>query len=311
MNKVLNWLFFRESKGQSSGPTLNQFFDEQVVPYLNAKSPDNTIISIFNNNIRYEIGSVQLVDLANQDLDRRIAGQRKKGLKPGTINKHIFAINRVIGLAKRWSFLPPHSAHLEELEPLRLGDYAQRFLSEDEIQTLLTECAKSDHPYLSLFVRFLLLTGARNSEARLAKWQHIDVEKKLWIVPKSKNGRSRRIILNSAALQVLRDIKLQDVNYHPHTDNLAYLFTNPQTQKPYDNFYNAWYKVRDRAGLENLRFHDLRHTYASHLINQGVSLYEVQTLLGHSSLQMTQRYAHLQPNLLQQHTEIMSNILKR
>ena len=107
MNKVLNWLFFRESKGQSSGPTLNQFFDEQVVPYLNAKSPDNTIISIFNNNIRYEIGTVQLADLANQDLDRWIAGQRKKGLKPGTINKHIFAINRVISLAKRWSFLPP------------------------------------------------------------------------------------------------------------------------------------------------------------------------------------------------------------
>lgn len=67
----------------------------------------------------------------------------------------------------------------------------------------------------------------------------------------------------------------------------------------------------DRAGLNNLRFHDLRHTYASHLINQGVSLYEVQTLLGHSSLQMTQRYAHLQPNLLQKHTEIMSEVISR
>lgn len=311
MKRVLNWVLKGDSQKHQAELTLSKFFDEEVVPYLNGKSADNSIISIFNTHIRYVIGATLMSELSNQTLDRWVASQRKKGLKLGTINKHIFAINRVLKLAKRWEFLPANSARLEEVESLRLGDYSQRFLSDNEIQTLLKECARSDHPYLALFVRFLLLTGARHSEARLAKWKNIDIEGKLWIVPKSKNGRTRRIVLNSAALQVLRKIKLQDVNYHPHAENLTYLFTNPQTQKPYYNFYGAWYKVLDRAGLNNLRFHDLRHTYASHLINQGVSLYEVQTLLGHSSLQMTQRYAHLQPNLLQKHTEIMSEVISR
>jgi site-specific recombinase XerD len=71
----------------------------------------------------------------------------------------------------------------------------------------------------------------------------------------------------------------------------------------------VWHLIRDAADLPDVRIHDLRHTYASLLINKGVSLYEVQTLLGHSSVQMTQRYAHLQPDLLHQRAEIVGGIV--
>jgi len=89
----------------------------------------------------------------------------------------------------------------------------------------------------------------------------------------------------------------------------CYVFSNPKSGKPYTSFNSAWFMVRDSAGLSDVRIHDLRHTFASLLVNKGVSLYEVQTLLGHSSPQMTQRYAHLAPDLLHSRTELVSSII--
>ena len=83
----------------------------------------------------------------------------------------------------------------------------------------------------------------------------------------------------------------------------------PSLANPTPALTHAWFMVRDSAGLSDVRIHDLRHTFASLLVNKGVSLYEVQTLLGHSSPQMTQRYAHLAPDLLHSRTELVSSII--
>ena len=162
-----------------------------------------------------------------------------------------------------------------------------------------------------MFVQLLLLTGARKGEARLARWQDIDLHKRVWRVPRSKNGRSRRIILSAAAVDVLNQTRTRSEQLLLPTTQDRYVFTNPRTRTAYHSLYAAWFVARDLAELEDLRIHDLRHTYAITLINSGVSLYEVQTLLGHSSLQMTQRYAHLEPNLLHKRTELMSAVVTR
>jgi integrase len=94
------------------------------------------------------------------------------------------------------------------------------------------------------------------------------------------------------------------------TKQSDYAITNPHTRTAYHSFYAAWFQVRKAADLDGLRIHDLRHTFASVLINKGVSIYEVQTLLGHSTIQMTQRYAHLAPDRLQNRTEIVGNIIE-
>jgi integrase len=94
------------------------------------------------------------------------------------------------------------------------------------------------------------------------------------------------------------------------TNQSNYAIINPHTRTAYHSFYAAWFQVRKAADLEGLRIHDLRHTFASVLINKGVSIYEVQTLLGHSTIQMTQRYAHLAPDRLQNRTEIVGNIIE-
>jgi integrase len=190
------------------------------------------------------------------------------------------------------------------------GDYRQRFLSHDEIQRLLSACDQINHPFLQLFIRFLLLTGARKGEARTAKWKDIDFAAAVWKVPRTKNGRSRRIMLSASALDVLAQTKdrVRELGLMVGPDQ--YVFVNPRTKTRYNSFNIAYYKARDLAGLSDVRIHDLRHTYASLLINNGVSLYEVQELLGHSSASMTQRYAHLLPNRLHSRTEIVGRIVE-
>lgn len=292
--------------------TLSRFFDEQYFPHSRAtKRHSDHDWSNFNTHMRAQLGHYRLDELTNPVLDVWVREQVVSGLQRTTINKHIYLMNRMLNLARHWCLVPAHNPDQQPLKRLILGDYKQRFLTEAEIEQLLKCCARSSHPYLLHFVRLLLLTGARKGEARTARWCDIDLDKRIWTVPRSKNGRSRRIVLNDNALSTLDSIRKTAERLALPTDADCYVFTNPRTGRAYDSFYAAWYVARDAAGLEDVRIHDLRHTFASLLINKGVSLYEVQTLLGHSSLQMTQRYAHLEPDLLHKRTELLSNVISK
>jgi len=102
-------------------------------------------------------------------------------------------------------------------------------------------------------------------------------------VPLSKSGKARHIPLSDAALQVLAEI--------PH--KAEWLFPSSRTESHLSTIYAAWDRVRERAGIKDVRLHDLRHSFASFLVNSGCSLYEVQKILGHQNPKVTTRYAHL------------------
>jgi site-specific recombinase XerD len=89
----------------------------------------------------------------------------------------------------------------------------------------------------------------------------------------------------------------------------SWVFANPCTGQPYTSSHIAFFKARDSAGLSSDRMHDLRHTYASLLINNGASIYEVQQLLGHYNISMTERYVRLFPNTLQDRVDIVAESL--
>ena len=144
---------------------------------------------------------------------------------------------------------------------------------------------------LEAIVCFLLLTGARKREALDARWEHVDWEQRQWLIPYSKNGHRRYVPLSDSALVLLRRRQL-------HAGKSEWVFANPETGRPYSNIHYSWNWARQRAGLEGLRNHDLRHSFASFAINAGRSLYEVQQLLGHRSSAMSQRYAHLAQDTL-------------
>jgi integrase len=290
--------------------TLNQFFDEHYYPHIElTKRQPKHDWSVYNSHIRRELGHYFLNELTNPVLDVWVREQVLKGLKRSTVNKHIHLFNRLLNLARHWTFLPLQSQHQKNIKKLRVGDHTQRFLSDEEMARLLKASQATQHPYYYCIVRLFLMTGARHGELRLAKWNDIDFEKRIWTIPHSKNGRARRIILSTPAIETFHQIRTKTEQLLLPTTQTDYVITNPQTRTAYHSFYGTWFIVRRAAKLDDLRIHDLRHTFASVLVNKGVSIYEVQTLLGHSSVQMTQRYAHLAPDTLQRRAELVGDII--
>lgn len=143
---------------------------------------------------------------------------------------------------------------------------------------------KSDRPEV-FAIRLLLLIGARKSEVLKARWENVRPDLRLLIVPLSKSGKPRHILLSDAALEVLRAI--------PRTPGNPWLFPGHAPGKPLSDLYLFWNRLRRELGLADVRIHDLRHTFASFLVNAGHSLYEAQKMLGHSDPRTTMRYAHL------------------
>jgi len=145
---------------------------------------------------------------------------------------------------------------------------------------------KTNVAYLA---RLLLSTGARVQEALKAEWSHISLERRLWVIPQtnSKSKKTRSVPLNDAAMAVLHEL--------PTNGNGGYLFVGADGKSRLQWPGQVWCKYRrsQEVNLPDLRLHDLRHAYASTLAASGVSLYQIQHLLGHASPVMTQRYAHL------------------
>ncbi len=292
------------------GPTLNAFFDGPFYDHIRVhkKRPEHDRLT-YNKHCRDSIGHHRIAELDNSIMDAWVRGHIVKGYKPSTINKHIFLVNRILNMARHWGHIPHNPFQNRQIRKLPTGDYKQRFLSEAEVDAILRACRRDPHPFLYLFAKLLVLTGARKGEALNARWRDIDRERRVWTVPVSKSGRSRRIVLCGASLDTLDTIAVRAASLGSPTARDDLLFINPRTGKRYDSFYAAWHRARDDAGLPEVRIHDLRHTYASLLINQGVTLYEVQTLLGHSNAAMTQRYAHLLPDRLHARAELVGKTL--
>jgi len=291
--------------------TLNQFFDEHYFPHIDAiKRQPHQDWSVYNSHIRRQLGHYLLTDLTNPVLDVWVREQMLDGLQRSTINKHIHMFNRMLNIARHWTLLPLQSEHLHNIKKLALGDHTQRFLNKEEIDCLIAASRTTRHPYFYNIVRLFLLTGARHGELRLVKWQDINLIKREWTVPRSKTGRARRIILSKAAVNAFISVRETAEHLMLPTNPSDYAIINPITRTAYHSFYATWFQVRKAANLDDLRIHDLRHAFASVLINKGVSIYEVQTLLGHSTIQMTQRYAHLAPDRLQNRTEIVGNLIE-
>lgn len=298
------------AKAAKINVTLAEFFDEKFYGFVKATKRRSTHdLYLFNKHFRMSLGAMRLIDITSEDIDNWLLKQVEAGYKSSTINKHASMLNRMLNIAVHWEYLERNVFKGAAMRKLPTGNHVQRFLTRSEISCLLSACKKSTHPYLYLFVKILLLTGARKSELRLAKWKDVDYLKKELFVALSKSGRSRTIHLSNAAIDVLESVKQRSRALGLPMTGDSYIFTNPRTHKPYNSFHLAFFAARKHAKLETVRIHDLRHTYASLLINNGASIYEVQQLLGHHHVSMTERYAQLFPNTLQDRVNIISKTI--
>ena len=290
--------------------SFENFFLDRYYPFSQStKRRSKLDWYVYHKHLAHPFGHRLLTEIRAEDLDAWMAQQIQEKYKPSTINKHAGLLNRMLNVAVEWDYLEKNPFNKAIIKKFPTGDHVQRFLAADEIRRLLSACSKDTHPYLYFFVKLLLLTGARSSELRLCKWGDIDLTKGELYIGLSKNGRSRRIILSDAAIQELGSIKETSERLGTPTMASNWVFTNSKTQLPYTSMQIAFSRARKTARIDNVRIHDLRHTFASLLINNGASIYEVQKLLGHHHVSMTERYAHLFPNTLKDRAEIIASSL--
>lgn len=148
----------------------------------------------------------------------------------------------------------------------------------------MPQCSRSRKLNASDIVPMLILTGARKREVLDARCADFDIERHQWRIPVTKTGKARYVPISDGAVKFLASI--------PLNHGCPWAFPNPKTCSCF-NSNHSWDSARKSAGLSDVRLHDLRHSFASFLVNAGRSIYEVQKILGHTQIKTTQRYAHL------------------
>jgi integrase len=282
------------------GPTVEVFFNEQYLPYIKSyKRSWDTDDSMMRNHLLPRLGHKHMGAISPPDVAVFVEQMRSEGYAPGTCNRALVLLRYGFTLALRWKVPGVESNPVKEVKNLRDDNKIERFLTNAQMSRLLDAVRESESEMLPHIVMFLLYTGARKREVLDATWADVDWARKSWRIPKTKSGKIRHIPLSAGALQLLatlRDMSLPlgDVSDALQTEwSRRHIFANPKTGLPYVSFYYSWDAARKRAGLPDLRVHDLRHSFASFLVNAGRSLYEVQELLGHADIRTTSRYAHL------------------
>lgn len=258
------------------------FIGKYYQPYAEARKrgwPTEAII--LRRHILPIFGSVRLDAVTRFSISHWLEILQAKGLAPTTCNRALFLMKHIFTCARRWGFLTMSPA--QDVKALPEMEFRERYLSTEEARRLLGALAEDRNLLAAQAIRLLLFTGARRSEILTARWENVDVERRILTVPLSKSGRVRHIPLSDAALQVLRGLPRET----------PWLFPSSRTDSHISSIFNAWDRVRTKAGLKDVRLHDLRHSFASFLVNSGCSLYEVQKILGHQNPKVTMRYAHL------------------
>jgi len=253
---------------------------------------------MLRNHIFKLLGTKRMSHLRPPDVALFVERLKEQGYAPGTINRALVLLRYGYELAIRWQIKAVEINPVKDVKNLVDDNKIERYLTQAQMQTLMHEVSKSESEMLPHIILFLIYTGARKREVLDAKWQDIDWALKSWRIPKTKSGKIRHIPLSTGAMQLLEKLRTtrlisNTAEYQSNYDPYACIFASPKTGKAYVSFYYSWDAARKRAGLPDLRVHDLRHSFASFLVNAGRSLYEVQELLGHADIRTTSRYAHL------------------
>lgn len=284
-------------------PTLQAFAYERYLPFVKqTKRSWRTDEVVIRKHIVPALGKYYLDEITTPMVLKMMTDMRAAGFAPGTCNRPVIFLRYMLNLAHDWG-VPRLERNPAKKVQLFEETKRQRFLSPFEMRALIDALRDDENEQAAKAIELLLLTGARRNEITQARWEHVNLEQKTMLVPLSKSGKPRTISLNQTAVDLISNL--------PSRYASEWLFPSPRTGRPCPALYYPWVRVRDRAGLKELRLHDLRHSYASNLVNGGVSLYVVQQLLGHSSPSTTQRYAHLQQDTLGKASEVAAEALKR
>lgn len=283
-------------------PTFAQFIADQYLPYIKTyKRSWETDVSLLKNHLLPRFGKKHMDEITRQEIIKMHADRKASGAAAGSANRLLIMMRFIFNLALRWEVPGIKANPCKAVPLLEENNKRERYLSVEEAQRLYGAVCESDNKVLRFIVPMLILTGARKREVLDARWEDFDLTRKVWRIPITKSGKSRRVPLSDGALTLLATM--------PRKFDCPWAFANPDTGKPYVSIFCAWNSARKKVGLEDICIHSLRHSHASFLINAGRTLYEVQNILGHSQVKTTQRYAHLSQDTLLAATNAASNLL--
>jgi integrase len=281
-------------------PTLSELVRDRYLPHVKSyKRSWRTDETVLRVHILPVLGSCYVDQLRSEPIAALVQAMRDKGYATGTTNRVVIVLRHIYNLARKWR-IPGVVENPTTGLNLAPDVNRERFLSVEEAHRLILSIKEDENTVAAQAIMLLLLTGGRRNEITHAKWEHVDWENKTLLVPLSKSGKPRGIALNASAMALLRSVQAIDGN--------PFIFPST-TGRPSPSLYFPWHRIRVRAGLPDLRLHDLRHSFASFLVNQGISLYVVQGLLGHAHARATQRYAHLTPKTLLDAAETISAVV--
>jgi integrase len=270
----------------------------------------------------------RLDKLSEFQIEKWKAG-RLKTAKPNTVKRDLGSLKGALNLAVKWGIVGTNPAALVQVKVPK--EHRVRYLDDKERERLLTalsdrdkEKARARHSgnvysikrgrdplpeirgyadYLTPMVLLTMNTGLRRGEVLSLKWDqvHLGSNPRVTVTASyAKSSKTRHIPLNREALAVMKKWKKQG-------SGEGWCFPNPNTGHRIQKLRRSWPNLMEKASIQDFRFHDLRHDFASRLVMAGVDLYRVRDLLGHASIEMTERYSHLAPAALAEAVEVLGN----
>jgi len=277
----------RAKTAAAGAVTVAELGDKWMADYVRPKLKPRTIDDyegLLAQHISPALGHLAVAHVERDDVVRLHVAMART---PRRANYTISTVRALFNFAIDLRLRPPGSNPAQRIRMYR-ERVIERFLSEAEIARAAEGIAAAERagkigPHAAVGLRLALFTGARSGEITAAQWAHVDWDRKLIRLPDSKTNEPRTVHLSDAALEVLRGI--------PRVG--PYIIAGAKDGEPYKNLGRAWIVAREYAGLDDVRLHDLRHSFASLAAGRGVSLQMIGKLLGHRVPATTQRYAHL------------------
>jgi integrase len=273
-----------DRRSQTFNALADRYLKEHADPKKKASSAKDDRQNL-KRHIRPRLGSKPLLAITRGDIQ---ALHQSMSATPFAANRVLALLSKMFNLAEKWGLLPDGQNPCRHVERFR-ESRRERFLSKEELSRLAgvlnqLEESEAENEDTLLAIRLLVFTGARLNEILKLRWAEVHLDESQLRLEDSKTGK-KTIFLPPQALELLRS--------HPRDLNNPFVVRGQKDKSHLVNLEKPWQRIRKLAGLEVVRLHDLRHTFASMALAGGLSLPTIGVLLGHRNAATTQRYAHL------------------
>jgi len=273
-------------------------FSEEYLKYAKANNrPSSHIrkVDAFKHLKKHFTGK-RLLDITSFTIEKYKQDRKGEGAAPATVNRELQSLRHLFNMAVKWGKLQKNP--MAEVKLFKEPSGKERILSPEEEGRLLDYVrSRKKSQHLEAIIITALNTGMRKGEILNLRWPQVDLKNKHIVVEETKNGELRKIPMNRRLTDTLKHVKKSAHSQGP------YVFADGK--KPYGDVKSGFWTALDKCGIENFRFHDLRHTFGSRLGMAGVDIKTIQELMGHKDIKMTMRYSHPTPEHKKHAVEVL------